>query len=106
VDYNLLLKESWIPVLWKDGNSNRVGIIEALEQAGHIGQIDSTNPMDRVAILRFLLALLYWCKGSPPDDKDSISSFPSDWFKKLDDNNVADVKHSPGPSPSALRNCS
>jgi hypothetical protein len=41
--------------------------------------------MDRVAILRFLLALLYWCQGNPPDDTGSISSLRSDWFKKLDD---------------------
>lgn len=70
MDYNLL-KESWIPVLRKDGNSNRVGIREAFEQAGRIRQIAASNPMDRLAILRFLLALLYWCRGNPPDDKDS-----------------------------------
>ena len=85
MDYNLL-KENWIPVLWKDGNTNRVGIIEALTQAGRIRQIAASNPMDRLAILRFLLALLYWCKGNPPGDEDSGSSFPSDWFKKLDAN--------------------
>ena len=85
MDYNLL-EEKWIPVLWKDGHSSRVGIIEALTQAGRIRQIAASNPMDRLAILRFLLALLYWCKGNPPDDKDSISSFPPDWFKKLDEN--------------------
>jgi hypothetical protein len=42
--------------------------------------------MDRLAILRFLLALLYWCEGNPPDQQNSISSFPSDWFKKLNEN--------------------
>jgi CRISPR type I-E-associated protein CasA/Cse1 len=84
VEYNLL-EEKWIPVLWKKGISDRVGIIEALTQAGRIRQIAASNPMDRVAILRFLLALLYWCKD-PPDDKDSVSSFSSDWFKKLGDN--------------------
>jgi CRISPR type I-E-associated protein CasA/Cse1 len=84
VHYNLL-DEKWIPVLWKDGRSDLVGVIEALEQAGRIRQIAASNPMDRVAILRFLLALLYWCMGNPPDNKDSIPSFPSDWFKKLDE---------------------
>ena len=45
--------------------------------------------MDRVAILRFLLALLYWCKGNPPAEVDvgGLRSFPADWFKKLDDDN-------------------
>lgn len=85
VNYNLL-DERWIPVLRKNGNPDRVGIVDALSQAGQIRQIAASNPMDRVAILRFLLALLYWCRGNPPDDKDSISSFPLDWFKKLEDN--------------------
>jgi hypothetical protein len=42
--------------------------------------------MDRVAILRFLLALLYWCKGNPPAGADLASgdSFPEEWFAKLD----------------------
>ena len=64
MNYNLL-EEKWIPVLWKDGHSGRVGIIEALTEAGRIRQIAASNPMDRLAILRFLLALLYWCKRNP-----------------------------------------
>ena len=96
VNYNLL-EEKWIPVLWKDGHSDRVGIIEALTEAGRVRQIAASNPMDRLAILRFLLALLYWCKGNPPDGQDSISSFPADWFKRLDEhrgcfNLLGDVK--------------
>jgi len=85
MNYNLL-EQKWIPVLRKNGIADRVSIVEALTQAGQIRQIAASNPMDRVAILRFLLALLYWCKGNPPDDKDSISSFPPDWFEKLDHN--------------------
>ena len=83
--YNLL-EEKWIPVLYKDGISTRVNVIEAFTEAGRIREIAASNPMDRLAILRFLLALLYWCKGNPPDETDLISSFPSDWFKRLDDN--------------------
>jgi len=83
VNYNLL-EEKWLPVLWKNGNTNRVGIIEALTQAGRIRQIAASNPMDRVAILRFLLALLYWCQGNPPD-KIPDDAFPPDWFEKLHD---------------------
>ncbi|MDP2735769.1 MAG: type I-E CRISPR-associated protein Cse1/CasA [bacterium] len=84
MNYNPL-EEEWIPVLWKDGNISSVGIIEALTQAGRIRQIAASNPMDRVAVLRFLLALLYWCKGSPPDEITN-DTFPADWFQKLHDN--------------------
>ncbi|MGO9177498.1 MAG: type I-E CRISPR-associated protein Cse1/CasA [Desulfobaccales bacterium] len=86
MNYNLL-QEKWIPVLWKNGNTNRVGIIEALTQADRIRQIAANNPMDRMAILRFLLALLYWCQGNPPDGEALISGdlLPSNWFTKIND---------------------
>ena len=85
-NYNLLV-EQWIPVLMTDGKYGRVNIREALTQAGRIRQLAASNPMDRVAILRFLLALLYWCRGNPPDGGGvtSDNSFPPDWFTKLDD---------------------
>jgi len=87
VNYNLL-DEKWIPALYNNGINKRVNLMEALMQASRIREIASANPMDRVAILRFLLALLYWCKGNPPDAEDEIARgpFPRDWFKKLDDN--------------------
>jgi CRISPR type I-E-associated protein CasA/Cse1 len=85
VNYNLL-HEKWIPVLWRRGNTTRVGIMEALTRAGEICQIAASNPMDRVAILRFLLALLYWCKGNPPDSRLPADSFPKEWFTKLEEN--------------------
>ncbi|MFH0937758.1 MAG: type I-E CRISPR-associated protein Cse1/CasA [Planctomycetota bacterium] len=87
MNYNLL-DEPWIPVMWKCGKTSQVGIHEALSKAGEIREIAASNPMDRVAILRFLLALLYWCKGNP-SDADSVASgdsFPAEWFSKLDDN--------------------
>jgi CRISPR type I-E-associated protein CasA/Cse1 len=85
--YNLL-EEQWIPVLRTDGKCGRVGIREAFTQAGRIREIAASNPMDRVAILRLLLAVLYWCKGNPRADTGLTpgDSFPSEWFSKLDDN--------------------
>jgi len=85
--YNLL-EEEWIPVLWSNGTFSRVGIRTALLEAGRIRQIAASNPMDRVAMLRFLLALLYWCRGNPPNGESTISreSFPAGWFTKLDEN--------------------
>ncbi|MFZ5500853.1 MAG: type I-E CRISPR-associated protein Cse1/CasA [Candidatus Micrarchaeota archaeon] len=86
-NYNLLDKE-WIPVLWRDGKTGRVNIKEALTQAGLIRQIAASNPMDRMAIIRFLLALLYWCRGNPPNKESATScdSFPAEWFSKLEEN--------------------
>jgi CRISPR type I-E-associated protein CasA/Cse1 len=83
-----LLDEPWIPVLYHDGRYERVGIRKALADAAQIREIATSNPMDRVAVLRFLLALLYWCKGNPSENSgaDSIENFPPSWFSKLDDN--------------------
>lgn len=82
--YNLL-EESWIPILRTDGRVERVGILQALTEAGNIRQIAASNPMDRLAVLRFLLALLYWCKRDPPATTDAASrgAFPLDWFSIL-----------------------
>ncbi len=87
--YNLL-DEQWIPVLYHDGRWERVGIIKALKEAGQIRQIAASNPMDRVALLRFLLAVLYWCRGNPPADDEkrkvlASGQFPAGWFGKLDE---------------------
>jgi hypothetical protein len=59
VNYNLL-EENWIPVLRKDGRNSRVGIKEALTQAGEIRQIALASPLDFFAVHRFMLTLLYW----------------------------------------------
>lgn len=87
MNYNLL-EEEWIPVLYHDGRWERVGIRKALGDAHRIRQIAASNPMDRVAILRFLLAVLYWCRGSPTyETRQELGvQFPVDWFSKLDEN--------------------
>jgi hypothetical protein len=84
MDYNLL-DAPWIPVLHNDGEFRHVGILEALAQAHQIREIAASNPMDRIALPRFLLAVLYWCKGNPPETcGDPAAPFPVDWFAKLD----------------------
>lgn len=55
-----LLEEKWLPVLWKDGKTSRVGIIEAIEYAGEIRCITLASPLDLFAAHRFILTLLYW----------------------------------------------
>ena len=79
-----LITENWIPVLYHTGETRRVGIRQALTEAGEIRQIAASNPMDRVAILRFLLAVLYWCQGNPPSGWTG-NAFPDGWFSKLDE---------------------
>jgi len=59
LSYNLL-DEKWIPVLYHDGKWERLGIRRTLADAHRIRQIAASNPMDRVAIIRFLLAGVFW----------------------------------------------
>lgn len=84
--YNLL-DEKWIPVLYGDGRVDRVGICNALKDAGKIRQIAASNPMDRVALLRFLLAILMWCRE---DVKSALlaldvksAGIPENWLARL-----------------------
>lgn len=77
-----LLDEKWLPVLYNSGQYQRIGVKQAFFEAHQIRQLAANNPMDRMAALRFLLALLYWCQGNPPDKP--VSSFPPEWFTKLE----------------------
>jgi len=81
-----LVDEEWIPVLWNNGQVSAIGIKEAFTRAGSIRQIAASNPMDRFAIMRFLLAVLYWCKGNPTEGETKLKgdSFPAEWFEKLE----------------------
>ncbi|WP_428569381.1 MAG: type I-E CRISPR-associated protein Cse1/CasA [Solidesulfovibrio sp. DCME] len=92
IAYNLL-EEKWIPVLYCDGKVDRVGICQALTDAHTIRQLVASNPMDRVALLRFLLAVLLWCKE---DVKSCLSALdeertgiPNNWLAKLKENKPA-----------------
>ncbi len=87
MSYYNLLDENWIPVLYLNGEFTRLSVKKTLEDAHLIRQIAASNPMDRVAIIRFLLAILYWCKGNPPKEENEIpTKFPMEWFEKLDQN--------------------
>ena len=84
--YNLL-EEKWIPVLYGNGRTDRVGIWKALTEAGKIRQIAASNPMDRVALLRFLLAVLMWCKEDAKSAMVALdernTGIPESWLAKL-----------------------
>ncbi|MBM3472617.1 MAG: type I-E CRISPR-associated protein Cse1/CasA [Armatimonadetes bacterium] len=61
-----LLVEGWIQILWACGEPGRVGIWDPLTKAAPIRQIAPPNPLDGVALLRFLLAVRR-CKPSLTD---------------------------------------
>ena len=83
MNYNLL-DEKWIPVLYRDGKYERVGIRKALEEAGRIRQIAASNPMDNVALPRFLLAVLVWCKPKLAENESErlkgAKGIPGKWL--------------------------
>lgn len=78
-DYFNLLDERWIPILWQNGVPDRLGILETLREAPSIREIAASNPIDRVALLRFFLALTYWCQGNP---SEGASRSRQKWFPK------------------------
>lgn len=86
MSYNLL-DESWIPVLMANGRPQRVGIRQALTEANRIRQIAASNPMDNVALLRFLLAVLMWCRPDLNEEDrqvlDGAAGVPEEWLTKL-----------------------
>lgn len=88
-----LIEEDWIPVLRANGRFERVGIRRALSEAGLIRQIAASNPMDNVALLRFLIAVLLWCRPDlSENDRQGLrdaNGISANWLKKLDENVAA-----------------
>ena len=58
-NYNLLV-EQWIPVLYRDGRWQRVGIRKALRDAGEIREVRDSSPLVTFGIYRLLIAVLKW----------------------------------------------
>lgn len=93
VTFNLIT-EKWIPILWANGKADRVGIRTALAEAGRIRQIASSNPMDNVSLLRFLLAVLLWCRPYlNEEDRQGLDGnargVPEEWLAKLREHEAA-----------------
>lgn len=88
-----LVEEGWIPILWSNGRFERVGIRKALMHAGRIRQIAASNPLDNVALLRFLLAVLLWCRPDLSEEDqqrlDGAQGVPEEWLAKLSKHEAA-----------------
>ncbi len=82
--YNLM-EENWLSVLYRDGRPATLNLIEVMEQA-HSLQLAYSNPMDRVSVFRFILALLYWCYDKTKIDMPDNNNLPTQWITFLTDN--------------------
>ncbi|MCC6160565.1 MAG: type I-E CRISPR-associated protein Cse1/CasA [Deltaproteobacteria bacterium] len=80
-----LIDDPWIPILRHNGTYERVGALRALAEAQDIRQLAAPNPMDRFAVFRFLLALLYWCRGNPERERGTKTDSSEVWLAKLAD---------------------
>lgn len=82
-----LFTEPWIPILRSNGRFQRLGILPTLAQAASIRQIAASNPMDNVSLLRFLLAVLLWCRPDLSEEDrqslDGAEGVPEEWLAKL-----------------------
>jgi len=63
-----LVRDPWLRVLMRTGGVREFTLPDVFRHASQIHSIASANPMDRFSVLRFLLALLYWAEGNPPQD--------------------------------------
>jgi len=82
--YNVLTAK-WVKILNKDGRNAQLSPLEAIKQAGRL-QLAISNPMDRFAVFRFLLVLLYWCKDRTTVDWSADMSIPHEWITFLNNN--------------------
>ncbi|XBH21557.1 type I-E CRISPR-associated protein Cse1/CasA [Jonesiaceae bacterium BS-20] len=60
-----LRTEPWIPVLYTDGTSKRLGLLSIFEDAQEILTIGTELPTQRFALQRLLLAILHRAFGGP-----------------------------------------
>ena len=82
--YNLTDKP-WISVLQLDGHFARLGLAEVLRKA-HTLRLAYGNPMDRMSVFRFLLALGYWCFANTKQAPVSDKPLPQAWTDWLEQN--------------------
>ena len=62
-----LIDEQWIPLRFRDGTRNELGIRDTLLRARDIAAIEDSSPLVVAALHRFLLAILYRALEGPTD---------------------------------------
>lgn len=104
-----LLDEPWIPVLWRDrpkgvvpeqsnhtpprkrrhidAHRSEIGILDALEYARHIRALADSTPIVNLAVLRFLVTVLYAANLKSDDDagswKANLAEYSRVWRERF-----------------------
>lgn len=84
VMYNLLC-DNWVNVVYLSGKPDRISLVQTLKDA-HCLQLAYSNPMDRFAVFRFLLALGYWCFANTNVEPEPDKPLPVSWIPWLEEN--------------------
>lgn len=72
-----LIDEKWIPVRYRDGTRDELGIRDTLLRSKEIASIEDASPLVVAALHRFLLAVLYRALEGPTDIVQAKELFKS-----------------------------
>lgn len=78
-----LVDEKWIPVRFRDGTRDELGISATLLRSGEIAAIEDPSPLVVAALHRFLLAVLYRALEGPTDIEQAKELFKAGLPEKM-----------------------
>ncbi|MCB5223700.1 MAG: type I-E CRISPR-associated protein Cse1/CasA [Candidatus Syntrophosphaera sp.] len=82
--YNLL-EQDWVRVLYRSGEPKLISLSRLHRDADKL-HLAYSNPMDRLAVFRFLLALGYWCFANTNQTPARDKPIPEAWLSWLEEN--------------------
>ncbi len=81
MQYNLL-HDAWVPVIRNARSYELLSLTELFRSMNQV-QLAMNNPMDRFAIFRFVLSVLYWCREKTGQELLPDGSIPGPWLDFL-----------------------
>lgn len=73
-------RDPWIPTVRLDGSRRLVGLGEALADAHEIASIESSNPLETIAIIRILLAMAHRVVDGPRNKAARVAAYKAGRF--------------------------
>ncbi len=64
-----LVDQPWIPVIFPDGRTTSVSLMDLFQQAGEIRDL-AVNPVQRIALMRLLICITQTTLDGPEDEED------------------------------------